>query len=450
MGLMISVSGIRGIVGVDLTPKVIVDYVAAFITILNKPRGKIVIGKDTRSSGNLIEKIVSATIMAMGYDVLNIGIATTPTVLLSTRKMDLDGGIAITASHNSQEWNALKFCNNKGLFLNEEYIKKIEKRVKKCNFNWKKHDKLGLELNKINCTSIHINEVLKLIDVEKITEKQFKVAIDPVGNTATAIDREFLETLGCRVVSINEKPTSVFPREPEPVPENLKELCDLVKRENADIGFAQDPDGDRLSVVSEKGEAIGEEYTLVLSTESYLRKNKTNIACNLSTSQMIDDLAKRHEVKVYRTKIGEINVTSKMLEEGLQVGGEGNGGIIVPEINACRDSIVGMGLILELMAKTQKTVSQTISEFPHYKMKKIKLDISKQDKVEIYKKILSRAKKSFLNYEIDTRDGIKVYNDKEWLHIRLSNTEPVTRIMIEAKDDNRVNKLLHMAKSFLD
>jgi len=449
MGLMISVSGIRGRVGDDINPDILAKYVVAFLASLGKPKGKIIIGRDSRKSGNLIRNIVSGVIMAMGYDFLDIGIATTPTVLLSTRKLRFDGGIAITASHNPPEWNALKLCNDRGLFLDEKQIDRIVENVNNTKYRWKPYHNIGSELDRRDCNSIHIDEVLKFIDREKIKKSHFKVAIDPMGSTGTVIDRRFLELLGCEVVSINEKILDDFPRKPEPVPENIGKLCNLVKDKDAAIGFAQDPDGDRLSVVSEKGVPIGEEYTLVLAGDCYLRKNKTDLACNLSTSQMIDYLAKLYGVKVYRTKIGEINVTNKLIEKGLGFGGEGNGGVIIPQVNPCRDSIVGMGLILNLMAETHKTITQLISKYPNYKMRKIKIKITNKDRNEFYKEIFLEAKRYSSDYEIDTLDGIKIFNNKEWLHIRLSNTEPVIRVMAESESEIGIDRLLNTAKTFI-
>ncbi len=449
MSLMVSVSGIRGIVGDTLTPPVIMNYVISFIHLLGKPQGRILIGRDTRRSGESIEKVLTGTITAMGYDILNIGIATTPTVLLLTRKMNCIGGIAITASHNSSEWNALKLCDEDGLFLKEERIRTIEKLMKSQDSvlnKWKKFDKIGLFLSEDNASLLHIDEVKKIIDQKLIKKKKFRVAIDPGGGTGAVIDRPFLEGLGCNVVAIYEKPESKFPRKPEPIPENLSELCSLVKDEGADIGFAQDPDGDRLSVVSENGVAVGEEYTLVLAGEAYLRRNKTDIACNLSTSMMIDDLGTRFGVNVKRTRIGEIYVTDKLLENNLHFGGEGNGGVIVTDVNPCRDSIVAMGLTLELLAKTDKKLSQIVDSFPSYVMKKEKLKISRLNRDKLYSSIFEKAKKQFYNYKINELDGIKIYNKFEWLHVRLSNTEPVLRIMAESESEERTDELIKIGK----
>jgi phosphomannomutase len=453
MPLMISVSGVRGIIGSDLTPPVIINFVESFIHTLGKSSGKILIGRDTRGSGSLIERIVEGSIIALGYDVINIGIAATPTVLLLTRKLNCLGGIAITASHNPMQWNALKFCNEKGLFLVEKDIEKIKNRVSRRKYPdncWKDFKALGTTYQEKKASLVHIEDILKHIDHDLIYKKNFKVAIDPVGGAGSVISRPFLEKLGCIVLGIHENPEPVFPRDPEPVPDNLTKLCDLVISSKADIGFAQDPDADRLAVVSESGVAIGEEYTLVLAGDAYLRKHRTNIACNLSTSMMIDDLANRYNVDVFRTKIGEMNVTSRLLEKRIFFGGEGNGGVIVPEINPCRDSITAMGLILELLAVSKASVSDLVRSFPSYTMKKVKAPAGIITKDEFYNNLFKSVKDHFPGYTVDTLDGMKIYSGSEWLHIRFSNTEPVVRIISESQVADRADELIKIGKNLID
>lgn len=453
MPLMVSVSGIRGVVGEDLTPPVLINFIESYINFLGKKQGTILIGRDSRESGKFIERIVEGTVNALGYDVINIGIATTPTVLLMTRKLSCDGGIAVTASHNPSQWNALKFCDEKGLFLKEESIEKIKNRVNnpdRSSGNWGRFDCLGATRFESNAGLVHIDEVLQRIDHVLIKQKKLKVAIDPAGASGSVIDRTFLEKLGCTVIGINETPEPQFPRGPEPVPENISDLCNLVKSHKADIGFAQDPDGDRLAVVAETGAAIGEEYTLVLAGEAYLHRKKTDVACNLSTSMMIDDLARRFGVNVHRTKIGEINVTDKLLKDNLFFGGEGNGGVIVPEINPCRDSVAAMGLILELLATSGKTVTRIIGEFPSYIIKKVKKPVIEKRNEDLYQNIYEKVKISFSDYIINTIDGIKIYNNSEWFHIRLSNTEPVMRIIAESRTESRTDELIDIFNTMLD
>ena len=273
--------------------------------------------------------------------------------------------------------------------------------------------------------------------------------IDPCGSAGSVIDRKFLESLGCTVYGLHEQVSDIFPREPEPVPGNLAELSREVLKQKAHIGFAQDPDADRLAVVSEQGKPIGEEYTLILAGENYLRRKKTDIAVNLLTSMMVDDLAMRYNASVYRTKIGEINVTDTLLEKGLAFGGEGNGGAIIPQINPCRDSIVAMGLILELLAIEKRPLSQIILDFPSYCMKKDKIIHDGRDIDELYNRFLPLSKSHFMNYSYNKNDGIKIYNKEEWLHIRASNTEPAVRIMAESRDKNRTAKLIGIGKKLI-
>jgi phosphomannomutase len=455
MSLMVSVSGIRGIVGKDLSPPVIMNFVSAFLRLIENKGRNILIGRDTRESGTFIDKIVKGTIISLGFDVIDIGIATTPTVLLMTRKLHCAGGIAITASHNPLEWNALKFCDSQGIFLKEEHINELKRLTESQEQNWRQFDSLGSIRTEKEANIIHTNEVLKNIDYKLIKSKRFKVAIDPGGGAGSVIDRTFLEKLGCAVFSINTVSSGQtvkisFPRGAEPVPEHLRGLCELVQKTNADIGFAQDPDGDRLAVVSESGVPIGEEYTLVLAGKAFLNRKKTDIVCNLSTSMMINDLAKRHGVRVHRTKIGEIHVTKKLLKERFLFGGEGNGGVIVPEINPCRDSIVAMGFILELLAVSAKTVSQLVNAFPSYVFKKEKMTYSKMNNDALTDILHQKAKKYFLDYSINLLDGIKIYTNLEWLHLRPSNTEPVIRIFAEAEKKQRTEELIEIGKSIVN
>jgi phosphomannomutase len=452
MSLMVSISGIRGIVGESLTPKAVMNYVSSFIKLLGKEKGTVLIGRDTRGSGKPIERIIEGTVTSLGYDVINIGIAPTPTVLLCTRKLGCMGGIAITASHNQAEWNALKFCNEKGLFLNEDMIKAIEMMVRKKDFipQWVKFDKLGTVRAQNDAIKRHIDEVLSFIDVELIRRKGYTVGIDPVGGSSAVIDMEFLEQLGCTVKGVHDSQQEIFPRGPEPTPENIGDLCSLVTEHNADIGFAQDPDGDRLSVVSEKGKAIGEEYTLILAGESWLSKEKSGIVCNLSTSMMVEDLARRFGTDVIRTKIGEIWVTQTLLDRGFSFGGEGNGGVIVVPVNPCRDSILSMGFILELMAKTESNISEIVGSIPAYFMKKEKVHVESRNTDSFYEAIDKTSRDLFCNYKKNTLDGIKYYTDTEWLHLRCSNTEPIARVVAESMSSQRTDELIAMGKSLID
>jgi len=451
MALKVSVSGIRGIVGQDLFPETVLSYVAAFLTTLGRSKGTVLIGRDSRNSGKLLEKIVEASANALGWNCINIGIAPTPTALLATRRLGCHGGIVITASHNPAQWNALKLCDARGLFIKAQQVEKISNLVTQgSNFAWKGHQDLGETIVHQDAAPLHIREVLRFLDCERIRKNKFRVVIDPCSAAGAVVDRPLLESLGCTVYSINEDITGNFPRGAEPVPENLSPLASQVKKRKAHVGFAQDPDADRLSVVSDGGVPIGEEYTLILAGETYLRRKKTDIAVNLSTSMMVDDLARRHGCRVFRTKIGEINVTDLLRSKKLCFGGEGNGGVIVPEINPCRDSLVAMGLILELLSmETGRKLSHIIEDFPSYCIKKDKISHTVSDVQVLYKHLLRRAKEIYTQHSFDTQDGIKIYNNEEWLHIRASNTEPVVRIMAESRSTHRTNQLIAEGKNLV-
>jgi phosphomannomutase len=450
MPLKISVSGMRGIVGIDLTPPTIVSFVSAFLkTLRNKP-GTLLIGRDARKSGSFIQHIVEGTANSLGWNCLLADIVPTPTVLFATRKLGCEGGIVITASHNPAQWNALKFCDGHGLFLRDEQVRKIERILaKKGDFPWKDYRAIGQSSRREDIAAMHINEVLAHIDVELIRKKRFKVVVDPCGSAGSSVDRDFLEALGCAVFSINDEITEDFPRKPEPVPQNLSMLGKEVLRRKAHIGFAQDPDADRLAVVSEMGIPIGEEYTLVLSGESYLRRKKTDIAVNLSTSMMVDDLAVRYGCSVYRTKIGEIHVTDTLLQKGIDFGGEGNGGTIIPSINPCRDSLVAMGLILELLAREGRDLSNIILDFPSYSMIKDKISLEQSLPEDFYAKLGELCMDTFNDYSYNKLDGIKIYNNEEWVHIRSSNTEPAVRIMSESVKPERSEELLKIGRKLV-
>jgi phosphomannomutase len=405
--------------------------------------GSLLIGRDARKSGGLVQNIVEGTAHALGWNCITAGIVPTPTVLLATRRLGCDAGLVITASHNPSEWNAMKFCDGQGLFLRSDLVNKIERNVSDGkDVGWSDFRNIGRSSYREDIVSMHIDDVLAHIDVETIRQQRFKVVIDPCGSAGASVDRVFLEALGCTVFSINEEITGMFPRDPEPVPQNLATLGEEVLRRKADIGFAQDPDADRLAVVSEHGKPIGEEYTLVLSGESYLRRKQTDIAVNLSTSMMMDDLASRHGSVIHRTKIGEINVTDILLQKDLDFGGEGNGGTIVPSINPCRDSLVGMGLILEFLASEKKSLSCIVQDFPSYSMKKGKVVLKDSLPDDFYDRLTAKCRKEFKDYSYNEVDGIKIYNNEEWLHIRSSNTEPIVRIMSESARTKRSEYLL--------
>jgi phosphomannomutase len=423
--LFCSVSGVRGIVGDSLTPQVASDFGKAFGSLIKK--GKIVIGQDTRESGDILKKSFIEGILSTGCNVIDLGILPTPTILFNIKSIKAEGGVIITASHNPKEWNGIKFANNEGIFLNVSKVRELLDiyknkdwiKVSSNNFGTLNTDNRGGER--------HIEGIIKTLDVELIRSKQFKVVLDAGGGTTSVVGPSLLEALRCKVVKLFCAPVGDFPRPPEPTSENLSELKRYVIKERADIGFATDPDGDRLSIVSEEGEALGEEYTFPLVASHELEAKKGIVVTNLSTSRMIEDVAHGKGAKVVRTKVGEANVVGCMLHNKAVLGGEGNGGVIVPEIQYTRDSLTGMGKILEYMATSGKKVSELKSQIPSYHMIKRKIV---WDKDIPYEKLLSKLPKGETNYE----DGIRISFDEGWVHVRKSNTEPVLRAICEAKD----------------
>jgi len=437
MTLKISISGIRGIAGQSLTDEVVRDFAAAFAKYTNK--GKIVIGSDTRLSGEHVKTIVISELCARGCEVIDIGIAPTPTTQIAVRNNKADGGIIITASHNPPEWNGLKFVRQDGIFLNESQAKELISMYEDIQKTAKapKEDSLIGSLCKKDPTALdkHIELVKNNIDVPAIRNKGFKVAIDCCNGAGSVITQKFLKELGCEIIAINTDTKKIPPRGSEPIPQNLSQLCEVVKKFNADIGFAQDPDADRLSIVSDEGVAIGEEYSLALAAMFILSRDKSSgkkvLVTNLSTSRINEDIASGLGAKVVRTKVGEVNVSEKIKETGAVIGGEGNGGIIWPVVGLGRDSIAGIGLILTMLAASGKKLSFIVSGMPRYSMIKDKVELSASSDPS---KILSSIEKLYTSEKIDRTDGIKVDFSDGWLHIRSSNTEPIIRIIAEGLD----------------
>ena len=446
----LNVSGYRGIWGADLNEQIAYEFGLAFAQLIknnNLPK-KILIGRDARKTGPLILEALKQAFEKEGIEYEYAGIIPTPSILLLVRKLDFGGGIMITASHNPPEYNGMKFINSKGLFATSEQIEEIIKN--KENLNKENHFSPVQSYEDIfdnkKHREIHINEILKNIDVEKIKSKKFKVAHDPINSAGSIITLELLKELGCEVYQINKEQTGEFTHMPEPLAINLGQIAQAVKDSNADIGFAQDPDADRLVLVNEKGEIINEEYTLALGIKSVLLKEVGDIVINMSTSKMSEDLATENNVKIFRTKIGEANVVDKMLGINAVAGGEGSGGMIYPKINPARDSLVGIALVLELMATKEKAISKIVNEIPKYFMQKDKIPMTGSLN-QIYEKV----KKAFPDGEIDSLDGMRLdFPNSSWLHIRPSNTEPIIRIFGEAKTEEEIKALFGKVRLTLE
>ena len=435
--LIRSASGLRGIAEDHFTPKLINKYISAFITTQNIK--SCVIGRDGRPSGKQISQWVIDSFHKNGINVENCGLATTPTMQVMTEKEHYDGGIVITASHNPSEYNGLKFLQSDGTFLTPEQCEKLFKAVDH-NVSIVQPDSFGVVSDYSTANEEHIEKVLAAmcIDTDNIRKNKFKVVIDCVNGAGSFILPMLCEKLGCEVITMNCNGNGDFTRIPEPLAENLNELEQKVLNVGADVGFATDPDGDRLSIVSNKGNAIGEEYTLVLAVKNYLNYQKSIVATNLSTSMMLESIAN----ETIRTKIGEAHVVQKMNELNIPIGGEGNGGVILKEVHLGRDSLVAISMILSLLSSSRKSISDEISNIPQYLMIKDKILID--DKIDF-----DSLETIFDCNEINKIDGIKFIWPNKWIHIRKSNTEPIIRIFAEAKTQEEVNELINTLKNYL-
>lgn len=448
MSLIKSISGIRGTIGGNpgdnLTPIDTVKFAAAYGSWLKSTSGKkdlkVVIGRDARISGKMIQELTVNTLLGLGIDVIDLGLSTTPTVEVAVPLEKADGGIILTASHNPKQWNALKLLNNKGEFLDGAEGAKILDIAEKEDFDFSEVDELGEVLRKDNYIDIHIEEVLKLNLVNANTIKQagFKVVVDGVNSTGGIAIPKLLEKLGVEVVELYCEPNGQFPHNPEPLKEHLTDICDLVKKEQADLGIVVDPDVDRLAFIDDKGEMFGEEYTLVACADFVLGKTPGNTVSNLSSSRALSDVTKKHGGDYNASAVGEVNVVKMMKDTKAVIGGEGNGGIIYPEAHYGRDSLVGVALFLTHLAEVKKSVSSLRKDYPAYFMSKNKIQLTPEIDVD---EVLKAMKEKYSNEEISTVDGVKIDFPENWVHLRKSNTEPIIRIYTEAKSQEKADDL---------
>lgn len=424
MSFIFSISGLRGIVGKDLNPDIIYSYAKSFGRYLRK--GRVVIGRDARGSGKAYRRAVIKGLNAAGRAVIDLGIVPTPTVLFMVRKLKASGGIVITASHNPARWNALKFASSKGLFLSAAEFKAFSKKIIA-------ESSIGGAREKVEVLKSGLEDhVEKIVTTLKPLDKSLRVAVDAVNGAGSVGLPMVLEAMGCKVYRLNCRFTPDFPRKPEPTRENITALSRFVKSCKLDAGFACDPDCDRLSVVDEKGKAIGEEKSLVLATDYVLtlkRRKKPSVVTNLSTTALMDHVTQMHGAVLYRTKVGEANVVSRMRTQRAIIGGEGNGGVIYPSINFTRDAMVGAALIVRLMDAKDNPLSEIMSNYPRYSMIKRKLMINRE-KFEEKKEALIDA----LRGKLDFTDGLKIVGRNYWLHIRPSQTEHLVRVIGESRD----------------
>ena len=439
MPLIKSISGIRGTIGgkpnEGLTPIDIVKFTSAFGYWLSKrvdnKNPKIVVGRDARISGEMVSNLVCSSLQGLGIDVIDLGLSTTPTVEMAVPHYEAIGGIIITASHNPKEWNALKLLNEKGEFINAAEGAEVLEIADNNTIEFATVMKLGSLTKDDNFGDIHIQKILDLplVDVEAIKKRKFKVVLDAVNSTGGIFIPQLLEKLGVEVKKLFCEPTGKFPHNPEPLPENLTELISSMKEGSYDVGIVVDPDVDRLALVSETGDVFGEEYTLVAVADYVLRNTKGDTVSNMSSTRALRDVSEKFGQKHHASAVGEVNVVNLMKEVGAVIGGEGNGGVIYPELHYGRDSLVGIALFLSHLAQTGKKVSELRASYPNYHISKNKIQLTPEIDVD---KVLSLVEKKYQNHPINTVDGLKIEFDKEWVHLRKSNTEPIIRIYSES------------------
>lgn len=443
-----SISGIRGTIGgrpgENLTPLDVVKFTAAFGAYLQQEKGQqeltLVLGRDARISGAMVSSLVAATLQGLGIHVIDLGLSTTPTVEVMVPELAADGGIILTASHNPKQWNALKLLNHKGEFISGKQGEQVLALAEDENFTFAEVDRLGIYETRLDGIDIHIRKILALpaVDVEAVKAKKYKVVLDAVNSTGGIAIPPLLEALGCEVVELYCEPTGHFPHNPEPLKEHLGDICELVKAEKADLGIVVDPDVDRLALIDENGEMFGEEYTLVAVADYLLSRTPGAAVSNLSSSRALRDVAAQRNSSYFASAVGEVNVVEMMKAQDAVIGGEGNGGIIYPDLHYGRDSLVGVALFLTHLAKSGKTVSQLRAGYPPYFMGKKKIELTPDIDTDM---VLQKMQAAYTGEQISTVDGVKIDFDKSWVHLRKSNTEPIIRIYTEASTQEAADTL---------
>ena len=436
MPLLVSVSGIRGVVGDGLTPELVLRVAQAYGSWLGG--GKVVLGRDSRVTGEMLRGAVISGLMAVGCDVVDLGICPTPTTEIATERHG-DGGIIITASHNPIEWNALKLLAPDGLFLDEDQGREVMRRMESGDFRFARWDGIGKLSHYTGAVKEHVAEILNLpfLNVREIRRRRFRVVADCVNGAGGVILPYLLERLGCEYEILHEEANGLFPRKPEPLPEHLGELGEAVKAFGADFGLAVDPDVDRLALVDENGRPLGEEYTLALAADFVLSKRPGPVVVNASTTRAIDDLAARYGASVIRTKVGEIHVAKKAREVNATIAGEGNGGVILPDVHLGRDAPVGLALVLQGLLEKNEPISAWYAGLPQYFMVKDRIEVGTVSAAEI----VERYRESLSGASVDLTDGVKVLLGNAWVQVRPSNTEPIIRVMAEAPTPEEARRL---------
>ncbi len=440
--LKIGITGVRGVVGESFTPELVVEFAQAFGTYMDG--GRILVCRDTRPSGPMVRAAVCAGLLGAGCEVIDLDICTTPSMQLAISRLVANGGIAITAGHNPEQWNALKFVRGDGLYLNStqgEELLDIYHQREFVKIAW---DKIYTDIQSRDETSYHIEILKGAFDVEAIRAKRLTVAVDCCNGACSRLTPRWLAELGCEVLAVNDDPSAPFPHSPEPKPETMAQLRAVVKAGHADIGFAHDADGERLGIVTEKGEPLSEELTLVIATAIRLEQQVGPVVTNISTGSAVDQIAARYGASVVRTPVGQAYISEAMLEREAVLGGEGSGGIAVPEVHPTHDSAAAIGLILERLARNGESVSEFVSGLPRLTMIKHNIQLEPNRIYSIlqsFRLIVEREKLSH-----DLTDGIKVSLPDGWVHARISNTESMIRLIVEAEDDKRAGQLLEWAR----
>ncbi len=433
---MVTISGVRGVVGETLTPELIVKYIQSFATVVEGK--KIVLGSDSRVSGPFVKQVVIGTLLAKGCDVIDIGIVPTPTVQLLTMQLKADAGLVLTASHNPIEWNGLKFIDRDGLFFSPNKCEQLFKNAEKSS-EYSKWPSLGTLNMYSKANADHIQTILNLpyIDIERVRAKKYRIALDTINGAGCEIMVDLLEQLGCEVLPINNEATGIFAHTPEPIPENLTQLSKHVIQTKADFGIAVDPDVDRCVLINELGQPLGEEYTLAIVTKFILSKKLGMVVKNMSTTMALDEIASYYNCQVYEAAVGEINVV---------IGGEGNGGIMLPEIHIGRDAPVAAALVLAALTESDCTISELKASLPQYEIVKKKVTIEGKNPDQIINQIATQ----FANSKTSQIDGLKIYGDKWWVHLRKSNTEPIMRIIAESKTVSQSDEICNRFITLID
>ncbi|MDR1169842.1 MAG: phosphoglucosamine mutase [Prevotellaceae bacterium] len=451
MALIKSISGIRGTIGGQpgdaLTPLDTVKFASAYSLWIKERnrecgRPKVVIGRDARPSGDMVNRVISGTLIASGIDVIDLGMATTPTVEMAVTSLHANGGIILTASHNPKQWNALKLLNEQGEFLSDADGKNLLAVAEKSQFNFSEVDDLGQITYNDTCTDEHIRAVLNLplIDIDAIYRANFRVVIDAVNSVGGIAMPRLLASMGVHIIELNCTPDGQFPHNPEPLPEHLTEIAELVPEKNADLGIVVDPDVDRLALICEDGSFFGEEYTLVAVADYILSKTPGNTVSNLSSSRALRDITEKHGGQYFSSAVGEVNVVAEMKRVNAVIGGEGNGGVIYPALHYGRDALVGVALFLSYLAQKRIKCSELKAQYPSYFISKNKITLTPDTDIDM---ILQKVKDKYSSHRISDIDGVRIDFDmeKKWVHLRKSNTEPVIRIYAEALSKKEASTL---------